>query len=131
MDFLRPYYNSHHDCCSGDDSHNHDEHDVFDEAFEDAEIILIDPETNEEFSFIFYDNFVFEDEEYCVLITREDEEDEADAEDSFSWLIMQYSCDEDGEESLVSLDEENEDRIYAVYEAMLDEMDEDEVNEEE
>ena len=122
MDFLKLYYSSHQDgcsCCDGD-------HDDFDGDFEDSEIILIDPETNEEFSFIFYDNFIFEDEEYCVLATREDEDDE----ESFSWLIMQYSCDEDGEESLISLDEEEEDRIYAVYEAMLDEMDEDEENEE-
>ena len=44
---------------------------------------------------------------------------------------MQYSCDEDGEEALISLDEEDEDRIYAVYEAILDEMDEEEENEEE
>ncbi|MDD4324616.1 MAG: DUF1292 domain-containing protein, partial [Eubacteriales bacterium] len=91
------------------------------------EIVLIDPDTNEEFSFIFYDNFVFEDEEYCVLVTQDDEDDE----ESFSWLIMKYSCDEAGEESLVSLDEEDEDRIYAVYEAMLDEMDEDEEDENE
>ena len=48
-----------------------------------------------------------------------------------SWLIMKYSCDEDGEESLISLETEDEDRIYAVYEAILDEMDEDEENEEE
>lgn len=124
MDFLKLYYSSHQDGCSC--CHDHDEHDDFDGDFEDSEIILVDPETNEEFSFIFYDNFIFEDEEYCVLATREDEEDE----ESFSWLIMQYSCDEDGEESLISLDEEDEDRIYAVYEAMLDEMDEDEENEE-
>ena len=103
MDFLKLYYNSHHDGCAHGDSDDHDDHDAFDDAFEDAEIILVDPETNEEFSFIFYDNFVFEDEEYCVLITREDEEDE----EAFSWLIMQYSCDEDGEESLISLDEED------------------------
>ena len=125
MDFLKLYYSPNHEGCSC--GHGHGDHDDFDGSFEDSEIILVDPETNEEFAFIFYDNFVFEDEEYCVLVTNEDEEDE----ESFSWLIMQYSCDEDGEEALISLDEEDEDRIYAVYEAILDEMDEEEENEEE
>ncbi len=126
MDIFKLYLNSHNDGCSCGNSH--DDLD-FDEAFEDAEIILIDPDTNEEFSFIFYDNFVFEDEEYCVLVTKDDEDE--DDEEAFSWLIMKYSCDEDGEESLISLETEDEDRIYAVYEAILDEMDEDEENEEE
>ena len=69
MDFLKLYYSSHQDGCSC--AHDHDEHDDFDDDFEDSEIILVDPETNEEFSFIFYDNFIFEDEEsFSSLVAR-------------------------------------------------------------
>ena len=121
MDFFKFYYGPDKQGCDCGDSHDTGAEAMDDAYADEAEIVLVDPDTGEEFAFILYDNFVLDSEEYCVLVAPDEEDEEG-----FSWIIMQYTVDDDGEEILMSLAEEDEDRVYAAYEAILDELAEDE-----
>lgn len=88
-------------------------------------ITMTDTETGEEYSFVIADDFAFEDEHYCVLVTMDDE---AEPE----MIITRVVTMEDGTEGLMSLDESEYDRVYAEYERICEEeTDEDEDGEEE
>jgi hypothetical protein len=91
----------------------------------DSVITMTDTETGEEYSFVIADDFAFEDEHYCVLVTM-DEEAEPEM------IITRVVTMEDGTEGLMSLDDSENDRVYAEYERICEEdTDEDEDGEEE
>jgi len=91
----------------------------------DSIITMTDTETGEEYQFVIADDFAFEDEHYCVLVTMDNE---ADPE----MIITKVVTMEDGSEGLMSLDDSEYDRIYAEYERLCEEdADEDEDGEEE
>ena len=111
---------SHHDHEHHDHDHHHHHHD--DE--EPAVITMVDEETNDEFEFIIADDFEFEGEVYCVLVTQ-DEDPEA--------VIVRVVTLDDGSEGFQSLDDEEFDRVAAEYDRLVDEAnfdDEDEEDEE-
>lgn len=88
-------------------------------------ITMTDTETGEEYSFVIADDFAFEDEHYCVLVTMEDESEP-------EMIITRVVTMEDGSEGLMSLDDSEYDRVYAEYERICEEdTDEDEDGEEE
>lgn len=88
-------------------------------------ITMTDTETGEEYSFVIADDFAFEDEHYCVLVTMDDE---AEPE----MIITRVVTMDDGTEGLMSLDDSEYDRIYAEYERICEEdTDEDEDGEQE
>lgn len=90
----------------------------------DSIITMTDTETGEEYSFVIADDFAFEDEHYCVLVTMDDE---AEPE----MIITRVVTMEDGCEGLMSLDDSEYDRVYAEYERICEEdTDEDEDGEE-
>ncbi len=91
----------------------------------DSVITMTDTETGEEYQFVIADDFAFEDEHYCVLVTM-DEEAEPEM------IITRVVTMEDGTEGLMSLDDSEYDRVYAEYERICEEdTDEDEDDEEE
>ena len=104
-----------HDCgcgCEGTccDGHNHDE--VFSE--EQAVITMVDAQTGEEYAFSLVDDFDYKGNAYCVLVTLDDEEPE---------LVITKVTEVDGEEGLMSLDEDEADEIYAEYDRLCEEAD--------
>lgn len=97
------------DCCSDGENHG------------DSVITMTDTETGEEYTFSLADDFVFEDEHYCVLVTLDEENDP-------EMIITRVVTMEDGSEGLMSLDDVEYDRVYAEYERICEEdTDEDEV----
>lgn len=91
----------------------------------DSIITMTDTETGEEYSFVIADDFAFEDEHYCVLVTMDDETEP-------EMVITKVVTLEDGTEGLMSLDDSEYDRVYAEYERLCEEdTDEDEDSEEE
>lgn len=107
-------------CCGGTDTegcncddegcdcgHDHD-HDA-------ATIVMTDTETGEEYTFTIVDDFPFENEHFCVLITVDDEEPEM--------VITKVVTMDDGTEGLMSLDEEEYNKVYAEYERLCEEED--------
>jgi hypothetical protein len=88
-------------------------------------ITMTDTETGEEYTFTLADDFVFEDEHYCVLVTLDEENDP-------EMIITRVVTMEDGSEGLMSLDDAEYDRVYAEYERICEEdTDEDEGADEE
>jgi hypothetical protein len=86
-------------------------------------ITMTDSETGEEYTFIMADDFAYEDEHYCVLLTTDENEPEM--------VITKVVAMEDGTEGLMSLSEDDYDRVFAEYERLCEEEDyEDEDNEE-
>jgi hypothetical protein len=103
------------DCNSCDCDHEHGE----------SVITMTDTETGEEYSFYVADDFVFEDEHYCVLVPVENE-------DEPEMVITKVVTMDDGSEGLMSLDDTEYDRVYAEYVRLCEEgIDEDEDDEEE
>jgi hypothetical protein len=83
-------------------------------------ITMTDTETGEEYSFTLEDDFVFEDEHYCVLVST-------DLQKEPEMIIAKVVTMEDGSEGLMSLDDAEYDRVYAEYERICEEdTDEDE-----
>jgi hypothetical protein len=90
-----------------------------DEEFGESTITMTDTETGEEYSFNVADDFIFEDEHYCVLVTLDENDPEM--------IIAKVVPMEDGTEGLMSLDDAEYDRVYAEYERICEEeTDEDE-----
>lgn len=77
--------------------------------FEDSKITMVDENTGEEFEFIIADDFDFDGEVYCVLITT-DEEPEA--------VFVKVTEMEDGTEGFMSLDEDEFDKVSAEYDRL-------------
>lgn len=118
-------------CCCGHDEKEHENCGCDcgccgeDNEQGDSIITMTDTETGEEYSFVIADDFAFEEEHYCVLVTMDDE---AEPE----MVITKVVTMEDGSEGLMSLDDSEYDRVYAEYERLCEEdSDEDEDGEEE
>lgn len=103
-------------CCCHDHHHDEEEGD-FDE---DMMIEIVDPETNEKFEFFFADQFEYQDQDYCVLVTDEEEP---------QYVIAKLVEGEDGDSYVETLDDECDD-IYEAYEKILEEEFEEEGEEE-
>ena len=82
-------------------------------------ITMTDTETGEEYSFVLADDFMFQDEHYCVLITADEDEEEPEM------VITRVVTMDDGTEGLMSLDDDEYDRVYAEYERLCEEDEED------
>ncbi len=94
--------------------------DSFDEELlidEGSLVVMEDTETGEEYTFELVDQFEFEDNVYCVLLTAIDDEDN---ENFGEWVITRIVEEEGGEISLMSLDEDENDRVYDEYDRLLD-----------
>lgn len=91
-----------HDCC-----HDHEE-DLFDE---ESMIEIVDPESGETYQFYYADEFEHEGENYCVLVT--------DDEESPEYVIGRLVEDENGESFVETLGEDEGDAVYDAYEAIL------------
>lgn len=91
-----------------------------------AIITMVDAESGEEYQFAVVDDFEFNNQAYCVLLTVDEEEPEL--------VITKVVQLDDGEEGLMSLDDEEANEIYAEYDRLCEEAeieDEDEADEEE
>ena len=103
---------------------NNDVENVFDDEDMDNVVTLKDEETGEEFEVAYVDNFDFNSKSYCVLLTLEDDPE---------MVIFEELEDENGEITIASLDEEDEDPVYDYYDSLcedyLDEEDEDDSQE--
>ena len=82
-----------------------------------------DEETGEEFQFAYIDNFDFNDKKYAVLLTMDEEDPEM--------VIFEEIEDADGEITIASLDEADEDAVYDYYDSLCDEYFDDEDESEE
>lgn len=96
--------------------------------FSDATTVtMVDEDTGEEFEFYIVDDFDFEGEVYCVLVTIDEEEPEA--------VFVRVMTMEDGTEGFTTLEEDEFDRIADEYERLCeleaDEYDEDDDDDEE
>lgn len=80
-------------------------------------ITLKDEETGDEESFAYVDAFDFKDEKYCVLLTLDEDPE---------MLIMKEIESENGDISIESLDEAEEDAVYDFYDSLCDEYFDDE-----
>ncbi|MDI9471118.1 MAG: DUF1292 domain-containing protein [Bacillota bacterium] len=88
----------------------------FDDDDVESEIItMVDEETGEEFRFMIADDFEFEDQVYCVLVTLE-EDPQA--------VIVRIIELEDGSEGFESLEDSEFDRVSAEYDRLCEEADE-------
>ena len=92
--------------CSCGHDHNHDEG--------ESTIVMTDAETGQEYTFVIADDFIFEDSHYCVLLTTDEEEPE---------MVITKVVETDDGEGLMSLSEEDYDRVYAEYERLCEEED--------
>ena len=75
-----------------------------------ATIVMTDQETGEEYTFVIADDFPYENDHYCVLITTDEDEPEM--------VITKVVTMEDGSEGLMSLAEDEYDKVYAEYERL-------------
>lgn len=90
---------------------------------EDAIIELVDPESGETFEFYYADNFDFNGESFCVLVTMDEDEPE--------YLIARLVDDPSGDVMVETLTEEDDiDAIYDAYDALLEELFDEEGEEE-
>ncbi len=94
-----------------------------DEADGEGVITMTDTETGEEYNFVIADDFAIEDDHYCVLVTMDENDPEL--------VITKVVSLEDGSEGLMSLDDEEYDRVYAEYERLCEEEDEGDEDEDE
>lgn len=87
-------------------------------------ITMTDTETGQEYKFDLIDDFIFQDEHYCVLVSADDDQEP-------EMVITRVVTMEDGTEGLMSLDDDEYDRVYAEYDRLCEEDDEEEDDEEE
>ncbi len=81
-------------------------------------ITMTDTETGESYTFAIADDFSYEEDHYCVLVTVDDERDP-------EMIIAKVVKMDDDSEGLMSLDDTEYDRVYAEYERLCeDEADE-------
>lgn len=88
--------------------HDHDGDD-------NALVTMVDEETGEEYTFEMVDSFELEGETYCLLATVEDEPEA---------VFVKVVTMEDGTEGLMSLDDEEFDRVAEAYDLMIEDDDE-------
>jgi uncharacterized protein YrzB (UPF0473 family) len=99
------------DCC--DCGHDHDHGDTDSETT----ITMTDAEGNE-YEFMLYDEFDYKEETYLLLMTLDDKEPEL--------VIVKVVEGDDDNDSLMSVDDEEYDEVFAEYQRLCDEEDEDE-----
>lgn len=80
-------------------------------------ITMTDAEGNE-YEFMLYDEIDYNDESYLLLITSDDEEPEL--------VIVKVVPGEDGNDALMSVDEDEYDKVFAEYERICEEEEDDE-----
>ncbi|NLJ71195.1 MAG: hypothetical protein GX328_07040 [Clostridiaceae bacterium] len=100
--------------CGQDHNHNHD-HD-YDEFEEDMMIEIVDPETDEVYQFYLGDEFDYQDDLYYVLVTIDDD----------PVFVIARVVEQDGEIYIETLDDEENEEIYEVYDRILEDTFEDE-----
>jgi uncharacterized protein YrzB (UPF0473 family) len=88
---------------------------------EETTIVMTDSD-GKEYEFMLYDEIQYNEETYLLLLTRDDEDPEL--------VIVKVVEGEDGNDSLVSVDEEEFDQVFAEYECLCDETQEDEDDDE-
>lgn len=99
--------------CNAEHNHEHEhEHE-----HEENIVTMVEEETGTEYQFSVVDEFDFEGEVYCVLLTLDDEPEA---------LIVKVITDENGEEFFMSLEEDEYDRVAAEYEKILEETEDEE-----
>ena len=98
------------------------EQDPFAEAEGESRITMTDVETGEDFTFLLADEFIFEEEYYFVLVTEE--------EDDPQIVFTRVFTLEDGTEGMVSLEQEEFDRVYEAYAEFLEQEIDDEEEDE-
>jgi len=91
--------------------------DQTDEMNGETTITMTDAEGNE-YEFMLYDEIEYNDESYLLLITSDEEEPEL--------VIVKVVPGEDGNDALMSVDEEEYDRVFAEYEKICEEEEDDE-----
>ena len=77
-------------------------------------ITMTDTETGEEYAFVLADDFMYDDQHYCVLVTAEQEQEP-------EMVITRVVTMEDGTEGLMSLEDDEYDRVYTEYERLCEE----------
>ena len=105
------------DCEESDDCDCDHDHDMEGETT----ITMSDAEGNE-YEFMLYDEMQLNEETYLLLLTMDEEDPEL--------VIVKVVESEDGNDSLMSVDEEEFDMVFAEYERLCDEEEEDEEYEE-
>ncbi|MGB4610459.1 MAG: DUF1292 domain-containing protein [Saccharofermentanales bacterium] len=110
--------------CGHDHNHNHtgdcSEYDEFDgydededyEFDEDAIIEIIDPDTDEIYQFYLGDEFDYQGDLYYVLITVDDD----------PVYVIARVVEQDGEVYLETLNDDENEKIYEVYDKILEEI---------
>ena len=105
-----------HDHDHHDHAHDHDHDDDHGEEgldFSDAATVtMVDEETGEEFEFYIVDDFDFEGEVFCVLVTIDEEEPEA--------VFVRVMTMEDGTEGFTTLEEDEFERVAEEYERLCE-----------
>ncbi len=105
------------DCEDTEDCECEHDHDVDGETT----ITMSDADGNE-YEFMLYDEMQFNEETYLLLLTMDEEDPEL--------VIVKVVESEDGNDSLMSVDEEEFDLVFAEYERLCDEEEDDEEYEE-
>ncbi len=100
-------------CCDDDDCCGCEKEDFDGETT----ITMTDAEGNE-YEFMLFDEFDYKDETYLLLMTLEDEEPEL--------VIVKVVESDDDNDSLVSVDEDEYDEVFAEYQRLCEEEDDDE-----
>jgi len=93
-----------------------------DEDLGETTITMTDAEGNE-FEFMLYDEVLYNEETYLLLLTLDEEDPEL--------VIVKVVMGEDGTDSLMSVDEEEFDNVFAEYERLCEEEEDDEEYEDE
>lgn len=97
--------------CSCGCGHDHD-HDAEDLELTESLITMVDQETGEEYDFIMADDFEFEGQVYCLLLTVDEEEQSA--------VFVRVEEQEDGSEGFVSLEDDEFDRVAEEYDRLCE-----------
>lgn len=82
-------------------------------------ITMTDMDTQEDFSFVLVDDFAYDGAHYCVLVT-------ADESVEPEMVITRVVTLEDGSEGLMSLDDDEFERVFEAYDRLCEEEDDDE-----
>lgn len=107
-----------------DVSSPHGRDEVSDQDQRASMIVMTDMETGEEFTFELADDFIFEDEHYCILVTPDDDPEP-------EMVITRVVKMDDGTDGLMSLDDERYDRVYEAYERFCEDEADEEADSEE
>ncbi len=99
---------------------------IQDEYDEDSNIVELTDEDGVTTAFEYQATIAYEGDEYVVLMAPEEEDDE---EDEGGVVIMKIEQDEKGEDIYVSL--EDEEKLQAVFDLFLEQLDEEEEGESE